>query len=457
MVCFLLFIFIGYIGVNSQCLTKEDNRVNLTKHIVYELDNKWFTSRSKNGLNGVFTRDRKLPLKKLVILIMSSCSSIQRDLDRFYKSLDKSDFNIRKVTKSAFTQARKKLNPWAFKRLNEVAVKSFYESNEVYTWYGMRVMAVDGSRLVLPNHPTIREEFGVHNFGPNADSERSLALCSVFYDVLNLLAVDSQIAPYSASERDLLYQHLDSAMENDLILLDRGYPSKALFFLLMAKGLHFCVRMKDDWWLVVDKFKKSGMKEQIVTFKLPKKDKKLLKDYPEWHEKEIKCRLIRIELPGGESEILCTSLTDMEKYLYDDFEELYHYRWNEEEAYKMLKCRVEVENFSGLTAIAVKQDFYAKMFLLTLCSAYAHPIEEKVREEYKANENRKHDQKINRTNAIAMTKDILIAMFVRKDYNIAIEAFDAVVSKTREIIRHGRSNERRHRPKKLYSMNYKRL
>jgi hypothetical protein len=39
---------------------------------------------------------------------------------------------------------------------------------------------------------------------------------------------------------------------------------------------------------------------------------------------------------------------------------------------------------------------------------YAHPIEEKVREEYKANENRKHDQKINRTNAIAMTKDILI-------------------------------------------------
>jgi len=452
-----LFIFIGYIGVNSQCLTKEDNRVKLTKHIVYELDNKWFTSRSKNGLIGVFTRERKLPLKNLVILIMSSCSSIQRDLDRFYKSLDKSDFNIRKVTKSAFTQARKKLNPWAFKRLNEVTIKSFYENNKVYTWYGMRVMAVDGSRLVLPNHQTVREEFGVHKFGPNADSERSLALCSVFYDVLNLLTIDSQIAPYASSERDLLYQHLEYAKENDLILMDRGYPSMALFFLLLAKGLHFCVRMKDDWWLEVDKFKKSGMKEQIVTFKLPKKDRKLLKDYPEWHEKEIKCRLIRIELPGGESEILCTSLTDMDKYLYDDFEELYHYRWNEEEAYKMLKCRVEIENFSGKTALAVKQDFYAKIFLMTLCSAYAHPIDEKVREEYKADENRKHDQKINKTNAIAMTKDILIAIFVRKDYNIAIEAFDAVVSKTREIIRPGRSNERRHRQKKLYSMNYKRL
>jgi len=388
---------------------------------------------------------------------MSSCSSIQRDLDRFYKSLNNSDFNIRKATKSAFTQARKKLNPWAFKRLNEVTVDTFYENNEVYTWNGMRVMAVDGSRLVLPNHHTVKEEFGVHSFGPNADSERSLALCSVFYDVLNLLAVDSEIAPYASSERDLLYKHLEFAREEDLILLDRGYPSMALFFLLLAKNLHFCVRMKDNWWTEVDKFNKSGLNEQIVTFKLPKKDRKLLKDFPEWYDKEIECRLIKVELSTGENEILCTSLTDMDKYLYDDFIQLYHFRWNEEEAFKLLKCRVEVENFSGKTATAVKQDFYAKMFLLSLCAAYAHPIDEKVREEYKANENRKYDQKINRTNAIAMTKDILIAVFIKRDYATAIRAFDDVVKKTREIIRPGRSNERNHRPKKLYSMNYKRL
>jgi len=447
----------GYKGGNSQCVTKEDNRVKLNKNIEYELDNKEFTSRSKDGLIGVFTRDRKLPLKNLLVLIMSSCSSIQRDLDRFYKSLNNSDFNIRKATKSAFTQARKKLNPWAFKRLNEVTVNTFYENNEVYTWYGLRVMAVDGSRLVLPNHPTVKEEFGVHEFGPKAESERSLALCSVFYDVLNLLAIDSQIAPYASSERDLLYKHLEYAKEDDLILLDSGYPGMALFFLLLAKKLHFCVRMKDNGWLAVDKFDKSGLNEQIVTFKLPKKDRKLLKDFPAWYDKEIECRLIKVELPNGESEILCTSLTDMEKYLYDDFVQLYHYRWNEEEAFKLLKCRVEVENFSGKTATAVKQDFYAKMFLLTLCAAYAHPIEEKVREEYKANEMRKYDQKINRTNAIAMTKDILIAVFIKKDYHPAMHAFDKIVEKTREIIRPGRSNERKHRPKRLYSMNYKRL
>ena len=147
----------------------------------------------------------------------------------------------------------------------------------------------------------------------------------------------------------------------------------------------------------------------------------------------------------------------MKKFLYEDFSELYHYRWNEEEAYKLFKCRIEIENFSGKTAKAVKQDFYAKTFLMTLCAAYSHPIDEKVRNEFKADKKRIHSQKINRTNAIAMTKDILIGVFIRKEYEKALKAFDDIVYKTREIIRPGRSNKRNHRPKKLYSMNYKRL
>jgi hypothetical protein len=37
------------------------------------------------------------------------------------------------------------------------------------------------------------------------------------------------------------------------------------------------------------------------------------------------------------------------------------------------------------------------MYLLTLCSTYVYPIDEKVREEYKA-----YETKNNRTNAIAV-------------------------------------------------------
>lgn len=384
-------------------------------------------------------------------------SSIQRELDRFYKDVSQSDFNIRKVTKGAFTQARAKLNPWAFTRLNEVAVNTFYDEAEYYVWHNMRLLAVDGTRMVLPNHPSVAEEFGVHKFGPKADSVRSLAMGSLLYDPLNLLTIDSQIAPYASSERDLLMKHLDKVNAGDMLLLDRGYPCFWLLFMLKARGVEFCVRLKDNWWLKVKDFTDSTDKERIVTFTLPKKDRAKLKDYPHMQDAEITCRLIKVELENGEKEILCTSLTDSETYLYSDFEQLYHYRWNEEEAYKLLKSRIEIENFSGKTARAVKQDFHAKVFLMTLCAAYAHPIEEKVIAEYKADKDRKHAQKINRTNALATTMDILVPAFVRKKYKESLEAFDDLVRQTREIVRPGRSNPRNKKPKKLYSMNYKRL
>jgi len=61
---------------------------------------------------------------------------------------------------------------------------------------------------------------------------------------------------------------------------------------------------------------------------------------------------------------------------------------------------------------------------MTLCAAYAHPIEEKVTEEYRADKSRKFNQKINRTNALSMTQDILIAVFLKQQFEKALQAFD---------------------------------
>ena len=390
-------------------------------------------------------------------MIINFKSSIQRELDRFFQTISRSDFNIREVTKGAFTQARAKLNPWAFERLNDVAVNTFYDGAKYHTWHNMRVFAIDGTRLVLPNHPSVIKEFGQQKFGPKADSPRSLAMASLLYDVLNQITLDARLSPYKSSERDLLMQHLDKIEPGDPLLLDRRYPCFWLLFLLKAKEIEFCVRLKDNWWLKVKDFTDSDEKERIVTFTLPKKDRKKLANYPQMQDLTITCRLIKIELPDGKKEILCTSLVDSQKYQYEEFDKLYHYRWNEEEAYKLLKSRIELENFSGKTARAVRQDFYAKVFLMTLCAAYAHPIEERVVKEYKADQNRKFDQKINRTNALSMTQNILIAVFIRKQFEKAISAFDKIVADTREIIRPGRSNPRKKKPKQLYSMNYKHL
>lgn len=58
-------------------------------------------------------------------------------------------------------------------------------------------------------------------------------------------------------------------------------------------------------------------------------------------------------------------------------------------------------------------------------------------------------KKMNRTNALATTMDMLVPTFIRKDYRVALQAFDQLVEKTREIIRPGRSNPRKKNQRSL--------
>lgn len=93
---------------------------------------------------------------------------------------------------------------------------------------------------------------------------------------------------------------------------------------------------------------------------------------------------------------------------------------------------------------------------MTYCSILAFPLVEKVRKEYDESKN-KHPQQINRTNALAVFKNIRIGLLLNGKIKNAIQAFDDIVFKTREIVRPGRKNERKKRPKKLHYMNYKAL
>lgn len=389
--------------------------------------------------------------------------AVQRGLDEFFTKLNSSDYTIREAGKSAFSQARAKLSEQGFIRLNRVAARTFYEGCEYYAWYQHRVLAVDGTRLLLPNHKSVKEEFGTCKMGRGDGRERSMASASLLYDVLNQITLDAQLAPFkntqkkSGSERAMLQEHMPHIEKGDLLLMDRGYPSVSLFFLLVARGIEFCARMKGSWWNEVRKFKESENEETIVEFSLPDKDKEKLNEFPEWKSRKLKCRLIKVQLDTGEVEILCTSLVDTDQYPYSEFKALYHLRWSEEEAYKLLKNRLELENFTGKTARAVKQDFFAKVFMMTLASAYSHPIEEKVKAEYQQDKNRKYSQKINRTQTLSATRDILIVTMLKQKYFEALEAFDKLVYSTRELVRPNRKNERIHRPKKPYSMNYKPL
>jgi hypothetical protein len=81
---------------------------------------------------------------------------------------------------------------------------------------------------------------------------------------------------------------------------------------------------------------------------------------------ELAVRFVSVRLPTGELEVLATSLQDEAKYPTAEFLALYHRRWRHETYYGVLKGRLELENFSGQTPEAVRQDFHAAVPLCNL-------------------------------------------------------------------------------------------
>lgn len=381
-------------------------------------------------------------------------SSIQRELNDFCRKIQREDYSIQEVSASAFTQSRAKLKAEAFVELSDELIRNFYKDAPYLRWGEFRVLACDGSTLQLPNSKDIQRKFPMIGFGRNADANKSMARISMLYDVFNCITLDSKLEDFKVHETALLRAHLstDKFMENDLLLLDRGYASAALFFELKQKGIHYCARLKDNWWLPVSEMLANGETDKIVTFTLPKKDQGLA---PKYNTTEIsfEARIVIITLENGTKEVLATSLIDKEDVTIEDLEWLYKQRWSEEEAYKLLKCRVDVERFSGKSVLSIYQDFYASIFMMNLSAALCLPVKEKIEKEGK--QHRKYDRQINKTNAISFLTNSAVGLFYHKMIEPFFRAFDLLLHKTVDIIRPGRKNPRKHRPKKPKSNAYK--
>ena len=79
---------------------------------------------------------------------------------------------------------------------------------------------------------------------------------------------------------------------------------------------------------------------------------------------EFKVQIIRITPPKKKGVyVLMTSLTDQKKYATKHFYELYHLRWSIEEAYKIQKAFLDIEDFSGRTVHSIKQDVHASALI----------------------------------------------------------------------------------------------
>ncbi len=425
------------------------NIIEYIQKIIFSQD---FIERHRNQKSD-FSRNIKLPLSTLILYFCNLIkSSYQPELNKFSKILSGAVVAQNVVSKAALCKARKKLKSEAFVELNTKTVQYFNEHANPLTWNGFSLKAVDGSTVKLPNFPGIVEHFGTWH--PRLGEPLPMARIFQLFDPLNGITHHALIAPKSTGERELAAKHFEHPNERDLVLLDRGYPAFWLFMLILFYKANFCSRISFKKWKIIRQFMKSGRREQVIMLPIPATSIAACKNL-QLDTHPIRLRLVRVELDSGESEVLITSLIDTEKYPHQLFAELYHDRWPIEEDYKVMKCRIEVENFSGKSPLSVYQDFHAAELSKNITAILVTSARKKVAS---ATAPRTILYKSNFTQALSTMRDTIVVLLQgsRKTILKIISDLLETIAKAVEPVRPGRKFTRNHkRAQRKCCLNYK--
>ena len=209
-------------------------------------------------------------------------------------------------------------------------------------------------------------------------------------------------------ERDLAMEHLryfePYKQAKDLIVFDRGYPSKAIIKYLDDNGFKYLMRLQTSFNAEIDNSSKTDFYTTI---------------------NGCNVRVIRLVLSSGEIEILITNL-GRKAFKFADFRALYRLRWGIETKYNTLKNKLDIEVFSGKTLVTVLQDFYATVFLSNISASIKAESDELINED-NASKNLKHEYITNENILIGKLKDKLIMILLNADANKRALLLDRLV------------------------------
>lgn len=356
-----------------------------------------------------FTRNRKMPFTDLLLFMINLVrGSTQIALNRFFQTKGSEI----EMTQQSFSEARKKLRWEACRALMDTVVKAYYQLTEYIRWRGYRVLAVDGSKQQLPSDSELRILYGTAGRGDTAVTAQGSAL----FDVLNDIIIDARLEPMSTDERSLAYQHMEylrslPSFSRELVLFDRGYASFDLIQSMAngAKPITFVFRLRSKFRTDIDK--------------LPIGDHRYtLKN----GEDSCALRVVKFKLDSGETETLITNLFDRD-LTTKDFKELYFMRWPIETKFAELKHKLEIENFSGRTQLAILQDFFITAFLSNMIAIAAEDAQMDADAERQDKDN-KYQYKINVNQAVGNFKDRYIMALLESNRRKRTKMCDEILN-----------------------------
>lgn len=169
-----------------------------------------------------FTRNRKLNFKTVIEILLSiGGGSISKELLNYF------NYDANTASSSAFIQQRDKILPSAFAFLLDKFTNSF---NELKTYHGYRLFAVDGSDINIAHNPKDINTYC--KISPDSKGYNILHLNAIF-DLCNKLYIDASVQEYKHMNEYRAFIDMIERFkvnEKSIFIADRGYESYNLEF-----------------------------------------------------------------------------------------------------------------------------------------------------------------------------------------------------------------------------------
>jgi hypothetical protein len=257
-----------------------------------------------------------------------------------------------RVSEEAFVKARRRMPLHFWVELILILGERFEAAHGARLRYrGFRLLAIDGTSILLPDAKALRKFYGTANngSGKHAPQARMVMLQSP----LTRLPIAYELQPLKVGEVTMARRLAAQLRADDLLLLDSGYFSYGLLCDIHQRRAFFCIRVQRRLNLKVLR-RLNGAKDRLVHW-TPKDSR------GRWRREKLpralKLRLIEYRVPGYRTIRLLTNVLSPRHLSYGDFSRLTttpgvgerwlpgldHQRWQIETTFDEMKTEQKME------------------------------------------------------------------------------------------------------------------
>jgi len=311
--------------------------------------------------------------------------------------------NILDVSKTALINRKNNLHADNILELNNDLLNHIYSSKKP------RIIGIDSTFLAL------LKEVKKYGFSFSRNNMYCTALLSTLFDIEKEIPINYFLMK-NKNERDGLLNQLQYVNKNDILVMDRGYYSIDLLFILNEKKIKVIFRLKKNL-LIIKKLKnKTDITIDVTN-----------------NNKIISFRLVKYKINKKWYYIGTTIFNKSINYIKD----IYWKRWKIETHFRHSKYNLSLKDLKSKSENAILQDIYIHQFIYIVSSYFKYMLQKTIIQ---------NNRQINTKNHLYMTINNLLYLLIYKPNSQKIyEEINRILNISKKVIVIG--SENRHNPR----------